>query len=262
MPRDLKQRRLAAKKRREAKRAAQQQRKGQAVQPESMQVAHNPMLQKQKRDARVKVFQAGMKKLAQKHGATSVLTVSQFSFNTSLSNEDGVCNGLSITYLHSFHLGQPEVFFKNINFFKARDANKKPKQRDTHDDYKTKINDAHLQQYNALCRTHEDGETNTHKEMAFRGMSFKKKTFGGGLGHGHTNLGSFVGQKNRYSLISIPGHKMAAYSNGMVYRFYDPNAGEVAFNSASSLGKFLSDYLKLYCRSGEKVCAVAYRYSA
>lgn len=174
--RDLRQARLADQKRRQARRAAQQQKNGQAVQPKSIQFANNPLLQKSKRDAAVKALEAGMRSLAKKHG-----------------------------------------------------------------------------------------ETRTHAEMADRGMSFnKKKTFSGGLGHGHTNLGSFVGQKNRYSLISIPGHKMAAYSNGRFYRLYDPNAGEVTFDSASSLGKFLKDYLKLgpYCKSGKTTRATAYRYSA
>jgi hypothetical protein len=71
----------------------------------------------------------------------------------------------------------------------------------------------------------------------------KKKSFGLSLAQMESLcfwLGAASG--NRYFLVSIPGHSMAAVSANGKYRFFDPNCGIVSSRSMRSLAKGLYLY--------------------
>lgn len=82
--------------------------------------------------------------------------------------------------------------------------------------------------------------------MSDYGMTLESlKTFAGGLGKGHSNLGKFVAKGGTASILNTAKHAMAACNTLGKPRFFDPNFGAVEFKNGGWLGSFLSAFFKI-----------------
>jgi hypothetical protein len=195
---------------------------------------------------------------AEKWKSTNVLARSQFDFISNFSGDrrDGICHGLSMTWLEFERKeGTNNTFQSFLNLTGEGELVKRtpsspanPSTWQRNNFAVNLITSAQLMQESdgvesiALFRT--EG-TRTNLKMSSLGFSVvANEDYGGGRSHGHKDLGTFVGRGDYFYLLHVRAHTMAASSIGGVQKFYDPNVGEAQFNSIDNLGKFFSEYFK------------------
>jgi hypothetical protein len=101
-------------------------------------------------------------------------------------------------------------------------------------------------QINPLANDQEAEWARVKALMLAYGMKYDaSKTFAGGWGRGHTDLGKYVTQKGTASMLHTEKHAMAACNLLGSAKFFDPNLGAVKFAARDRLGRFLSTYFKI-----------------
>jgi hypothetical protein len=146
--------------------------------------------------------------------------------NFAEEHRQGVCSGLSLMY-QAYHNG---IFSTDFFAELTPDAFQKP----------SVIN------YISLAQNWQKrGEASTagkreamNRIMSMFGFKYIDHAEFDGYGRGYAAFTAFIGRSDHYSMVSIPGHAMAAVGKTFGVKFFDPNFGEVSCKTERTMGQF------------------------